>query len=354
MRSLIGRSAALFTALSLAVLLSACSGGGGSSNGSTGGTMAPVKTAGGPAAAGGNYTLKLTEPSIPTAAIPSGPAKKPYKIGVSLLTRDDEFYKALEKGLKDEGAKQKLQVIVESGDKDLNKQIGEVQDFVAQKVDAIVLCPVDSQGIISAVTQANKANVPVFTADIASEGGKVVCHIASDNVQGGRLVGDYLGKTLLKGKGTVAILDDRTVSSVQDRVKGFKDAIQRYPGIKIVTDEDVNNATRENAVPKATDIVTAHPDLNAFFGINDPVALGALSALQQLNNKKVMIVGFDAVPEAQNYIASGSQLKADAIQYPHVIGETTIDAITRYLNGQSVPPSIPIPTGLVTPESFTK
>ena len=297
--------------------------------------------------------LTMKEPAIPAEAIPSAPAKKPYKIGYSLLTRDDEFYKDLEKGLNDEAARQKVELIPNSADKDLNKQINQVQNFIAQKVDAIILCPVDSQGILSAVMAANNAHIPVFTADIASKGGKVVCHVASDNMQGGRLDGEYLGK-LLNGKGNVAILDLRTVTSVQDRVKGFKEALKAFPGITIVADEDVDGAKRENAVPKAINVLTAHPDINAIFGINDPVALGALSALKQLNKSNVIVVGFDAVPEAQNYIRHQSPLKADAIQWPHVIGAATVDVVVKTLNGETPPPLIPIPTSLFTADSVAK
>jgi ribose transport system substrate-binding protein len=270
---------------------------------------------------------------------------------VSLLTRDDEFYKDLEQGMRDEAAARKVDITIMSGEKDLNKQINQVQNFLAQKMDAIILCPVDSQGIVSAVTAANIARVPVFTADIASKGGKVVCHVASDNVQGGLLAGIYVEKTL-KGKGNVAILDLRTVTSVQDRVKGFKDALRPYPGIKIVADDDVEGAKRENAIPKATNILTAHREINVIFGINDPVALGALSTLQQLKRTVVTVVGFDAVPEAQRYIAAGSQLKADVIQYPKVIGRAAVDVVVRSLNGEPTAATIPIATGLVDASSF--
>lgn len=303
---------------------------------------------------GGTPTLTIAEPPQPAEAIPSGPAKREYVIGVSLLTQDDEFYKALKAGLEAQGGKQKVKMEILSADKDLNKQINQVQNFVAKKVDAIVLCPVDSSGIIGAVTAANKANIPVFTADIASKGGDVVSHIASDNVEGGRLVGDFVGKTL-NGKGNVAILNLKTITSVQERVAGFKEALAKYPDIKIVADEDVPDAKRENALPKATNVITAHPEVNVIFGINDPVALGAQAALQQANKTDVIVVGFDAVPEAQNYIASGkAQLKADAIQFPRLIGITTVDAIVRHLNGESVPAKLPVPTGLVTIDSFKK
>ena len=314
----------------------------------------PGPLTGGKKSSAAKLALTLSEPAEPAVAIPSTPAKKPYRIAVSLLTRDDDFYQSLEKGLKDEAAREKVPITIESGDKDLNKQINEVQNFVAQKYDAIILCPVDSQGVLSAVTAANNASIPVFTADIASNGGKIVCHVASDNVQGGYLVGEYSAKTLLHGKGKVAILDLSTVTSVQDRVRGFKQALSRYPGIHIVADQDVPGAKRENALPVATNIMTAHPDIALIFGINDPVALGALSALQQLDNRTVQVVGFDAGPEAQSYIASGSQLKAEAIQYPRLIGKTTLDVVVKSLNGQSVPSKIAIPTGLVTQSSFKK
>lgn len=298
--------------------------------------------------------LNLPEPSQPAEAVPSEPAKRPYKIAVSLLTQDDEFYKALKKGLEEQGKKQGVEVEILSADKDLNKQVNQVQNFIAKKVDAIVVSPVDSSGLIAAVTAANNAKIPVFTADIASKGGDVVCHIASDNVEGGRLAGEYAGK-LLNGKGSVAILNQSTVTSVQDRVNGFREALAKFPQIKIVADEDVDGGKRDVAVTKATNLLTAHPDVNLIFGINDNVALGTLSALQQANKSNVLVIGFDASLEAQTYIASGtSPLKAEAIQFPRLIGATTIDAIVRHLNGEKVPPKIAVPTGLVTIDSFKK
>ncbi len=311
-------------------------------------TATPTDTA----TAKGAPALNLPEPEEPKDAIPGAPAKKEYRIGVSLLTQDDEFYRALKKGLQDQGDKNKVKLEILSADKDLNKQVNQVQNFVASKVDAIVVCPVDSAGIGGAISAANAANIPVFTADITAKSGNIVCHIASDNVEGGRLAGEYAGN-LLNGKGNIAILDLKTVTSVQDRVNGFKAAIAKFPGIKIVADEDVPDAKRENAVPKATNVMTAHADVNLIFGINDNVALGAMSALQSMNNDKVMIIGFDAGPEAQNYISSGkSALKADAIQFPHLIGVCTVDAVVKHLNGEQVPPKIAVPTGLVTADSF--
>src|SRR5690242_185626 len=108
-------------------------------------------------------------------------------IGVTLLTRAHVFYKDLEEGLRDEAAKHGYELIITAGDFDLGKQSAQIEDFITRKVDAIIVCPVDSRGVGPAIRKANDAHIPVFTADIAAQEGETVCHVASDNVAGGRL-----------------------------------------------------------------------------------------------------------------------------------------------------------------------
>ena len=105
--------------------------------------------------------------------------EKTKTIGVSLLTRGHIFYRDLEEGLKSEADKNGYDLIITSAEWDLGKQISQIEDFISRKVDAIIVCPVDSKGIGSAIAEANKAGMAVFTADIAAEEGKVVSHIAS-------------------------------------------------------------------------------------------------------------------------------------------------------------------------------
>src|SRR5262249_9240612 len=154
-------------------------------------------------------------------------------IGVTLLTRAHVFYKDLEEGLRTEAAKDSFDLVVTSGDFDLGKQSSQIEDFITRKVDAIIVSPVDSRGIGPAIKKANDAGIPVFTSDIAAQEGNVISHIASDNVAGGRLAGEFLAK-FLNGKGDVAIIGQPTITSVLDRTQGFKEAIGKYPDIKIV------------------------------------------------------------------------------------------------------------------------
>ena len=271
-------------------------------------------------------------------------------IGVSLLTRAHVFYKDLEDGLRVEAAKQGYELIVTAGDFELGKQSAQIEDFIARKVDAIVLCPVDSRGIGPAVKKANEAKIPVFTADIASQEGDVVCHIASDNVAGGRLAGEYLGKAM-GGKGNVAIIGQPTVTSVLDRVQGFKEAISKFPDIKIVADVN-GEGVRDKAMQVASDVLQAHPDLNGIFGINDDSALGSLDAVQQFKRDGIMIIGYDATPPAVDAISKGTALKADVIQYPKKIGETTIAKIGEYFAGSTLPKVVPVEVGIVDKEAL--
>jgi ribose transport system substrate-binding protein len=271
-------------------------------------------------------------------------------IGVSLLTREHDFYRTLEAGLQQSAAKHGYKLIITTGDFDLAKQQSAVDNFIVQGVDAIILCPTDTKGIAPAIEKANAANIPVFTADIGAEGGKVVSHIASDNVAGGRLAGEYLGK-LLGGTGNVGLVSQPELQSVIDRETGFREAIAKFPGIHIVS--TINGAgVRDRSLKAADDMFQAHPDIRGVFAINDETALGVLASATSHGMKNVAIVGYDAAPEALKAIASGSALKADVAQQPDAIGIETIDAIADYFAGKTPPARIAVPVRIIDADSI--
>jgi ribose transport system substrate-binding protein len=273
-------------------------------------------------------------------------------IGVSLLSRGHIFYRDLEEGLIKEAEKYGYELIITSGEFDPGKQVAQLEDFVTRKVDAIIVCPVDSRGIGLGIRKANDAGIPVFTADVASEDGKIVTHIASDNFKGGQLAGEYLVK-ILNGKGNIAIINMPSVTSVLDRVDGFRSAIKDYPEIKVVADVN-GQGVRDKSLQVTSDVLQANPDLNAIFGINDDSALGALDAVQQYNKKNIFLIGYDATPPAVDEILSGGPLKADVIQYPDKIGEITIKTINDYFNGVDVPATYKVEVGIVDRDALLK
>jgi ribose transport system substrate-binding protein len=277
---------------------------------------------------------------------------KPYRVAATLLTRKHQFYQDLEAALKETGATYKVTVDTQSAEFQSARQRDQVQDFIVAKYDAIIVCPADSDSVGGAIRLANDAHIPVFTADIAANQGDVVCHIASDNVEGGRLAGERLAK-LLDGKGDVIIIDHPTVTSVQDRTRGFAETIAKYPEMHVV-DRPAAEGQRVKAQQKTQTALLANPGLKAIFGINDDSALGALAALRQAKREDIVIVGYDATPEACKEILAGSSLKADVVQHPREIGRLTIEAVVTYLNGGTVPPKVPVPVGIVDQESLKK
>jgi ribose transport system substrate-binding protein len=272
-------------------------------------------------------------------------------IGVSLLTRTHPFYQDLEAGLREAATAAGFQLQVTAGEFDVAKQKDQVQDFITQKVNALVISPCDSKSIGTAIAAANQAGIPVFTADIAclADGVKVVTHVASDNIEGGRLAARALAEAV-GYTGKIAIIDHPEVESVIQRVKGFEEEIAKYDGITVVAKLS-GRGVKDQAFRTAEDVLQGHPDLVAFFGINDDSALGALAAVEKAGKVgRVRIIGFDAVPEARQAIQAG-KIYADVIQQPKLIGQSTIEAIKTYLSGGGTQPTVLIPCDLYTQSS---
>jgi ribose transport system substrate-binding protein len=270
-------------------------------------------------------------------------------IAVSIQDLQAQFYEDLEAGMKSEATKYGYTVTFVDANRDSARQTSQVEDFISKKVDAIVLTPADSKAVGPAIVEANQANIPVFTADIASTAsrGDVVAHIASDNMQGGKVAADLMCKAL-GGKGTVAVIDQPEVTSVQDRVKGFKDELAlKCKGVSIVADQDAGGD--EAKAESVTDnLLQRFPSLSGIFGINDNSALGAVAAVKAAGKiGKIKIVGYDASAIGRKAIDAG-QMVGDPQQHPDVIGQLTIDAIHDYFNGKKPAKLIPVPVGAYT------
>lgn len=274
----------------------------------------------------------------------SGGAKRPV-VGVTLLTTTHDFFKDLEGGLREEAAARKIDLVVTSCEMDPAKQASQIEDFVAQRVAAIIAAPCDSAAIGPSLAGPERANIPVFTTDIAARSGKVVSHVASDNVLGGKLAAQELAR-YIDGRGKVLIIDHPTVASVQDRVRGFEEELSKHPGIQIVG-RPSSDGQRAKAMAIMEDMLQTHRDLKGVFGINDDSALGATAVLEAAGRKDVVVIGYDATPAARQAIQSGGPLKADVMQNPKKIGQMTMEIVAKHLAGEPVPPLVAVEVGVV-------
>ncbi len=278
-------------------------------------------------------------------------------IGLSVLTTTNPFFNVIAESMKAEAAKHGYEVLVVSGEFDVARQQNQVKDFIVRKCVAIVLCPCDSRSIVPAIHEAHNAGIPVFTADIAvmDDTAPVTAHIATDNLQGGRLAGEAMIEALGEQGGKVVILDFRQAESCIMRVRGFKEVIAAHNAatgsevIRIVA-ELPGDGMKDKGYRMTEDALQAHPDLAGIFAINDPSALGAIGALQNAGKMdQVKIIAFDGQPEGKEAIRDGL-IYADPIQFPDQIGIKTVQAIVRYLEGEPVDKQLLIPTQLYRKE----
>jgi len=277
------------------------------------------------------------------------PAATKGRIGLSVLTLTNPFFKTIADTMTAEARRHGYEVVVVSGEFDVARQQNQVKDFIVQKVRAIVLTPCDSKAIGPSIREANEAGIPVFTADIAclAPEGKVVCHVATDNYQGGRLAAEALIEAL-GGKGKVAILDHPVAESVMLRTRGFREVLAETKRKGTSNLEIVavlpGGGSRDKSFQASEDMLQAHPDLAGIFAINDPSALGAIAALERARAlDRVKIVGFDGQIEGKKAIRDG-KIYADPVQFPDRIGTETVKVILKYFAGEDLPREVLIPT----------
>ncbi len=229
------------------------------------------------------------------------------------------------------------------------KQISQIEDIVAQGVDAIFLNPVDWQAVAPGLMAAKEAGIPIINVDAAVyDEDLVACIVASDNLAAGLVCAEDMLKRLPKG-GKAVILGHPTTKTGIDRIANFKATIEKHPEFQIVA-EDSSEGQLEIAMPKMENIIQAHPDMNVVMCVNDPTARGVIQALKAANMKGVLIYGVDGSPDAKKAIKEGD-MTGTAAQSPINIGKIGVEMAYKILAGEKVEKHIPVPVQLITIEN---
>ena len=236
-------------------------------------------------------------------------------------------------------------------DYDLNTQLSQMADVANQGFDAVFVIPVDSAGIRQGLEQISEKNIPILNVDtpvIDEDLDLVETVIATDAYNAGTLVGQQMAADYPDG-GKIAILDFPSNESCVDRVAGFLDGLgDAKDKFEIVAQQD-GAAALDVSMPIAEDIIQANPELNAFFCINDPSALGAAAAIKASGKTGIGVYSIDASPDGKAAILDGS-FTAVAAQVPIGIAETAFVKAEELLAGQEIEKEILLPSFLVDKE----
>lgn len=299
-------------------------------------------------------TIVACSPQNNSAASTTESRSKLKSAAVTVGDLGNPFFVLMGRGAESEAKKiagEAVRTTIVSSGYDLNQQFNQIENFIAANTNLILLNAADTAGIAPAVAAAKKAGITVIALDTGAEGG-VDATITSNNLQAGQISCQYIASRL-KGKGNVAIINGPPVTSVVQRVQGCKQIFAKYPGIKILSQDQNAEGSRDGGLRVMSDLLTSFKKIDAVFAINDPTGVGAELAARQAKRNEFFIVGVDGAPEAKDAIADPNSLfVATAAQNPLGMTQKAVQVGNDILNGKKPKnPNILIPVKLVTREN---
>ena len=266
-----------------------------------------------------------------------------YEIGLSISTLNNPFFVALKEGAEEQAKEMDATLTVADAQNDAAKQVNDVEDMIQKGMDLILINPTDSEAVGAAVQAANDAGIPVITVDRNAETGDVVAHVASDNVAGGQLAGDYMVELVGEGQKVVELEGIPGASATRDRGQGFNEAIDGK--LEVVAKQSAN-FDRAEGLTVMENILQDNKDIVAVFAHNDEMALGAVQALEAAGMSDVKVIGFDATDDAVKAVEGGT-MAATVAQKPAEIGKLGVEAAINHLKGETVEENIPVELELI-------
>lgn len=272
----------------------------------------------------------------------------PVTLGLLLPETKNSYFVSIHEGVEEAAARAGARLAVAVADGDADRQLAEGRQMLERGVSALILVPVDSSAVIPLIELANEAEIPVLTIERRATAGDVLTHIASDNVAGGNIAGDYLARAI-SGRGRVVELEGQPGSSAaQERSAGFEQALRTFPEVQLLASE-AGNFEKEQAHAVFAQLLQEHPEIDAVFAHNDAMILGAIEAARAARrDDEIVFIGFDAISEAIDAIEAGD-LRATVAQQPKEMGRLAVELAIDYLRlGTEPAPVTVVDLSLVT------
>jgi len=265
-------------------------------------------------------------------------------IAMVVSTLNNPFFVTMKEGAEAKAKTLGYKLIVLDSQNDPSKELSNVEDLTVRGVKAILINPTDSDAVSNAIRMANRSGIPVLTLDRGASRGKVVSHIASDNVAGGEMAGKYISDTIGANAKVIQLEGIAGTSAARERGQGFMQAVAKNK-MNLLGSQPAD-FDRTKGLNVMENMLAANPNVQAVFAQNDEMALGALRAVQA-SGKDVLIVGFDGTKDGIAAVNRGI-LGATIAQQPALIGALGVEAADKVLKGQPVEKSIAVPLKVIT------
>jgi inositol transport system substrate-binding protein len=294
-----------------------------------------------------------SEEPAPSAAESTEPAAKKIKIGISMQGLDAPYVVSVKKHLEAAvaAAGPDVEAIILDGQANAEKQVSQVENFIAQKVDAIILNPIAYDGCAPAVEAASKAGIPILTLITRVQNQDLTAtHSGSDHKESGiieaQAVADYL-----QGKGNIVVIEGVMGIDAQiQRMEGYNEVLAKYPDIKIVA-QNTAAWQRDQALDLVENWLQSGKEFTVVLAQNDNMAMGALKAIEDAGlADKIKVFGIDGDNDALQAVKDG-RLMATVFQDAKGQAETAINAAITLAGGGTVDKEYIIPFQLVTTDN---
>ncbi len=238
-------------------------------------------------------------------------------------------------------------VVVTDANADPPKQLADMENLIAQGVNAIIVVPFDEKAILPAIETANKKNIPVIAITYIPNAKVATTVASSGDYENGKATGELLVKKM-GGKGKLAVIDlGFSLWRIDQRIKGFEDAIKGTDIEVVARQSGADQAKIQDAV---SGILTAHPDLNAIWATFSNQIVAASDALRAANRKDIFLSGIDADKAIIERIKEG-WITGTAAQFPKEHGRLAAEAAFAVLQGKPVKEAYDVPVGIVTADN---
>lgn len=289
-----------------------------------------------------------------TVTVSAAEKKDKYVIGMSQCNLGEPWRVAMNDQIAMAAEKHpEFEVIFADAAQDNSKQIADIENFVQMGVDLIITSPNEATPLTNAVSAAYDAGIPVILLDRKIDGDKYTQFIGADNVDMGRIAGEYIADTLLPDGGKVCEIKGlEGTSGGIDRDNGFREGIKKNDKIEIVA---VNNADwlREKAITVAEEMIQTNDEIDLFLALNDPMAEGAYIAAKNAGREgAILFVGFDGLPTPDGGIRSVMDGRLSMTQvYPTGGAEAIESAYQLLVEGKELDKTLTLTSEIVTPDN---